>query len=526
MPYTLPSMQNYSALYATIRTRSEQLLILGILLLAAVLRGLALGDIPNGLYRDEAFVGYDAYSMAETWRDQYGEIMPLFARADGFHNESLYRFATTIPVAIWGLDEFTTRLSAAIVGVLTVWALFALVRIWFDRNLAYMAAFFCAISPWHIQFSRVAVSAILLPLFFCLALWLFGKGLERARYLLPTALAFAATLYTYSSARVFVPIFIMGLLCLFWRELYRQRRATLAAGLAFTAIFIPLFAFWISPDGMARARMVLTPDYLSILLYYLSYFNPMFLFFKGDPNLRHSIFQMGQIYHCEILLVPLGLWGLFKQRTKSTAIIWLWLALYPIPAAFTEPEHALRAILGAPLFAILSAFGLRTALRAWSALPGRRNAILAILAALAINFGVYCKLYFFDYQVYGARAWQYGMKEAIAHVREEGYDKVIMGHKPVPHIFVLFYTLYPPAEYHQFPQEWRRLLWRVRGRPVGFAGFYFSVVESLEIPPGKALLIVDPREMEVIAARYAYRKMRAFYDPEGVEVLSLLEIEN
>ena len=33
-------------------------------------------------------------------------------------------------------------------------------------------------------------------------------------------------------------------------------------------------------------------------------------------------------------------------------------------------------------------------------------------------------------------------------------------------------------------------------------------------------------EMEVIAARYAYRKIRAFYDPEGVEVLSLLEIEN
>ena len=519
------NISNLRAASACVRVPHVSLVL--ILLLAALLRGLALGDIPNGFYHDEAFVGYDAYSMVETWRDQYGEFLPFFARADGFYNESLYRYATALSVAVCGLSEFSTRVPAAIVGVLNVWCLFALVRTWFDRDLALMAAFFLAISPWHIQFSRVAVSAIFLPLCFCLALWLFGKALKRPNYLLPCAAAFAATLYTYSSARVFVPLFMLGLLCLFWREVYQQKGKTLIAGLFFAVVFFLLFTFWITPEGMARARTVLSTDYLSIPLYYLSYFNPLFLFYDGDPNLRHSIWYMGQLYHCELLFVPLGLWGLYKDRGKTSAVMWLWLALYPIPAAFTEAEHSLRAIVGAPLFAILSAYGLKVTSGACSSFRAKRSLMLVVVAVLAVNFGVYCNFYFVDYPVYGARAWQYGMKQAISYIRENGYGKVIMGHVPVPHIFVLFYTHFPPEEYHEFPLEWRQKLWRARGVPVGFGGFYFSVVESLELPPGKALLIAEPADVEVVAAKgYAHRKLHSFKDPAGVEVLSLLEIRH
>lgn len=507
--------------------RLEPLLLPLILLLAALLRGLWLGDIPNGFYRDEAFVGYDAYSIAETWRDQYGEFMPLFARADGFFNESLYRFITAVSVAILGLDELSTRLPAAIVGTLSVWALFALVNTWFDRHLAYLASLFLAISPWHIQFSRVAVSSILLPCFFCLALWLFGKGLKRPNFLLPSAATFAITLYTYSSARVFVPLFMLGLLYLFRKELLQHRRQTLAACLLFLAVFIPLFAFWITPEGMARARMTLSTDYFSIPLYYLSYLNPLFLFYDGDPNPRHSLLHMGQLYHCELLLVLPGLWGLYKERTKASAMLWLWLALYPIPAALTEPEHALRAIVGAPLFAILSAYGFSATIRACSVPHIKRNLVLAGAVILVINVSVYCKYYFVDYPLYGARAWQYGMKDAISYVKEQELGKVVMSHRPVPHIFVLFYTRFAPEQYHEFPLQWRQLLWRARGTPVGFNDFYFSVIESLELPEGKALLIVEPADIELIAARgYAYRQIHAFYDPVGVEVLSLLEVGN
>ena len=32
--------------------------------------------MPNGFHADEASIGYDAYSMLETGRDQYGEFLP------------------------------------------------------------------------------------------------------------------------------------------------------------------------------------------------------------------------------------------------------------------------------------------------------------------------------------------------------------------------------------------------------------------------------------------------------------------
>ena len=47
-----------------------------ILLLRSLLRQVDLTGVPNGFHADEASIGYDAYSMLETGRDQYGEFLP------------------------------------------------------------------------------------------------------------------------------------------------------------------------------------------------------------------------------------------------------------------------------------------------------------------------------------------------------------------------------------------------------------------------------------------------------------------
>ena len=83
-----------------------------LLLLAAILRLSYLTGVPNGFHADEASIGYDAFSMLETGRDQYGEFLPLFSRSFGDYDESLYRFLTIPFVGLLGLTEFTTRLPA------------------------------------------------------------------------------------------------------------------------------------------------------------------------------------------------------------------------------------------------------------------------------------------------------------------------------------------------------------------------------------------------------------------------------
>jgi hypothetical protein len=79
-------------------------------------RAIGLASNPVGFFADEASTGYDAYAMLLTGCDQYGEFLPLFARSFGDYNESLYRFLTVPAVAIFGLDVFSVRLPAALLG--------------------------------------------------------------------------------------------------------------------------------------------------------------------------------------------------------------------------------------------------------------------------------------------------------------------------------------------------------------------------------------------------------------------------
>ncbi len=498
-----------------------------ILLLAALLRVPFLSTIPNGLYADEASTGYDAYSILNTYRDQYGEFLPLFARSFGDYVEALYRFLVVPSVGVLGLNEFSVRLPAALIGISTVWILYSLVKALFNAQTARLAALLLAISPWHIQFSRCGFRAILLPLFFCLALLLFLKSLRKPVYIFPSAIAFAVCLYTYSFARVFVPLFMVGLLFMFWRELWKIRKQALLSAILFLCIFVPLFRFWISPEGMARAGISLITDPSSIVLNYVSYFNPWFLFFGGDPNPRHSPLNVGQLHYFELVTVPVGIWGLVREKRKKARILWLWLLLYPIPAALTAPEHALRSLAGAPLFASLSGYGFLI-LAAFFKRPKAKAAFLtagALIAAAGLT--VYAMIYFLDYPEHGARGWQYGMKEAITTAEESPYRCIIVSDRAFfypAYIFVLFYTRYAPLEYHRLPPLPKRELWMYTKTPLG--RYYTLNISDLVLKKGVCLLMIRPDEMTELEKKgYDWREVHTVRDPYGKEAIRLIEVK-
>ncbi|MEQ8541867.1 MAG: glycosyltransferase family 39 protein [Coleofasciculus sp. D1-CHI-01] len=305
--------------------------LLIILAVAALLRLLFLGTIPNGFFCDEASNAYDSYSMLKTLRDQHGTFLPLFSRALDDYRETLYAFITIPFIKIFGLNEFAARFPAALIGVLTVLVIYHLVKECFDRQTGLFSALLLAINPWHIQFSRIAFRAILIPLLFSLGFLFFVKSFRKNNYLPLSGLIFGLSLYTYSSARVFVPLFLMGLLVIYWRHLWENRKQTLIALVLFLLSFIPLFSFWISPEGMARATgsaaTGLTFNPGTVLRYYLSYFSPDFLFFSGDPIPRHSPAKIGQLYYFEIVTVIVGLFYLLREHHPVKPILLLWLFL-------------------------------------------------------------------------------------------------------------------------------------------------------------------------------------------------------
>jgi 4-amino-4-deoxy-L-arabinose transferase-like glycosyltransferase len=505
----------------------------GILAIAAFLRLLFLSTIPNGFFCDEASNGYDSYCILKTLRDQHGEFLPLFARALDDYRPSLYIFITVPFIKIFGLNEFATRLPAAIIGILTVLVLYYLVKELFeDQKIALIAALFLAISPWHIQFSRIAFEAILIPLLFSLGLLFFVKSFKNPNYLILSAIIFGLSLHTYQAARVFVSLFLLGLVIIFREHLWLNKRIALIATIWFLVIFVPLFSFWISPEGLARARSTgVETNPVTIIQYYLSYFNPLFLFFRGDPIVRHSAGKIGQLYYFELITVFLGIFYILKSNKNARYILFLWLFLYPIPAALTAPEHALRAISGGPVFAIFSAYG---ATKLVNLLWPRRKTVLLVTSCLilAASLAIFWKRYFIDYPLYTTHEWQYGMREAITYAEKSSYSCVVMSNKIYLkkcgsiHIFVPFYTQASPEEYQASPidPDTRRKLFR--GETDYSIGNYSMIsIENKKEFNSQCLFILRPEEVKIVATKgYKWKEVHAVKDSRGVEYLKLGEL--
>jgi 4-amino-4-deoxy-L-arabinose transferase-like glycosyltransferase len=514
--------------------QNNTIYLLLILAIAAILRLVFLGTIPNGFFCDEASNGYDSYSILHTMRDQYGEFLPMFARALNDYRPSLYIFLTIPFIKIFGLNEFATRLPAAVIGILTVLVVFYLVKEIFGQKVAFISALLLSISPWHIQFSRIAFEAILLPFLFSLAVLFFVKSFSNINYLILSAVVFALSLHTYQAARVFVPLFLLGLVILYWQHLWKHRKQTLIALALFLLIFIPLFSFWISPEGMARAassRVQINP--ITILQYYLSYLNPNFLFIEGDPIVRHSPAKIGQLYYFEFFTVILGIFYLFKEQRKEKSILLLWLFLYPIPAALTSPEHALRAMVGVPLFAIISGYGASKLIDfLWS--KQKKVLVIVTMLLLAASLTILGKRYFLDYPKYTTKEWEYGLKEAIHYAENNSYSCVTISNQIYLrkcgslHVFVPFYTQSPPQEHQRSPiapQHLRKLFHGEADYSMGKYSFV-SLAEKNKLNE-KCLWIINPNEAETIARKgYNWKEVHIVKNPLGKEVLKLIEISN
>ena len=143
-----------------------------ILVLAALLRFVQLGSVPYGVNQDEADRVYEAYSLIKTGHDIHGNRWPLTLEAYGtkVDNASAISVYAALPfVAFFESSVTTARIPSAIAGLLTV--LFVILvgyRLSKRWNVGLLAGLMLAVSPWHLNLSRVGHEAVWTPLFFSL----------------------------------------------------------------------------------------------------------------------------------------------------------------------------------------------------------------------------------------------------------------------------------------------------------------------------------------------------------------------
>src|SRR3989344_4929450 len=96
------------------------LFLIFIFILSFLLRFYKLGQIPFGFSQDESAIGYNAYSILQTGKDEYGKFLPVYFKSFGDYKLPVYFYLTALSVKIFNLNEFSVRFSSALLGSVSV----------------------------------------------------------------------------------------------------------------------------------------------------------------------------------------------------------------------------------------------------------------------------------------------------------------------------------------------------------------------------------------------------------------------
>lgn len=455
-------------------------LVLAIILIAgALLRFYKLGQIPAGLHRDEAFLGYNAYSILKTGRDMSGNFLPLHLKSF-IYSPAGFSYFSIPPIALFGLSPFSVRFASALFGALTIPLVYFLTLELFKKSpVALLSAGLLAASPWHINLSRTSTENIIVTFFILL-----GTLLHLKKRLLLSFLSFSLTLTLYQAPRAFLPLFIPLL-----NFVYRTRYTKQALLLYCIAILIPIIAIVMSPQLSLRIRTVslfanqdtqlsvdeyiredgvsgisrlgsrmfhnkLASYSLEFLQNYASHFSYDFLFTdKGLPD-RYRVPNQGLLYLVEIPLILFGLIQLLKYPNKQGNLLLGWLLLAPIGSslAFDDIPNLQRTVFMQPVLSIMSAIGVLEVFNYFKSLSKafQKAGIVVGTAICLYSFAFFIHQYFIHIPIHKPWYRHEGYEQLVTEVNKllPSYQKaIITNRESAPAIFFLFFGKYDPITY-------------------------------------------------------------------------------
>jgi 4-amino-4-deoxy-L-arabinose transferase-like glycosyltransferase len=466
----------------------KSLIVLTVItLLGALLRFYKLGDIPVGFHRDEAILGYTAYSILKTGRDMSGTIFPLHL-ASFIYSPAGYSYASVPFIYIFGLTPFSVRFASAFFGTLTIILTFLFVRELLSRNksamsVALLASMVLSISPWHINLSRTATENTIVVFFLTLGVLLYLLWIKNNRwiYLVLSYISFGLTLTLYQAPRAFLPLFVPLLYILYqkkWKGLLRN------TALYICIVIIPIILILSSPDltlrlrtvsifgtdqtklitdeqiredGVSRTPLILTRIFHNkftgyshqFVTNYFAHFSYPFLFADNVLPQRYKVPGASLLYLVELTLLLVGIWFLGKNNRRTAQFIAGWILLAPIGSALTfdDVPNLQRTLIMQPALAFLVAYGIYS-------LTTLRRFMLPIIVALAaiysIQFASYLHAYYIHQIIHQPYYRQEGYKELVGKVNAflPSYTKaVITNRETAPTLFFLFFGNYDPKQF-------------------------------------------------------------------------------
>src|SRR3989344_6570165 len=234
-----------------------KLLFAGVILLFLFTRLYKISEIPASLYWDEASIGYNAHAVLLTGRDEWGDFLPIHFRAFGEFKLPIYIYSVALTEKLFGVSELVVRLPAVIFSLCSVLMLyFIVVKICNKKSTALFSSFFLTTSSWFFIFSRTGYEATAGLMFFLLGIYLFLLINKNLIFIIFSIISFIASIYSYNSFRIIVPLTLFFLVIFSWKNLTKNLFRTLIVGLCavlfLVSAIIPLFRLIYFDAGLGR----------------------------------------------------------------------------------------------------------------------------------------------------------------------------------------------------------------------------------------------------------------------------------
>lgn len=461
------------------------LLIILVTLLGGFLRFYKNTINPPSLNGDEISMAYDAYSLLQTGRDQYGKFLPITFQSVGDYKNPVPIYLMTIPIKLFGLTDFAVRFQNAFFGTLMIPLIFIfLLKVLKDKLVAITAALFLAVSSWHIYYSRVEYETLIASFFVLLGIWAFMKIEEGRKWAFISGFFLTLTMYTAPAPRLFVPIFVLAALIFYFPKFKRNFDRLGIFILTCMILGLPLLYATLFLGAGTRLTMVLLSNDIEFQRYillkffnsigefplliffwikrFMNYIQPEFLFINGLNMTAAGSFGLGVFYLFEIPFLLLGIFEFIKRKIPYKPLFVIWLLTGIIPDSITNNQlHAGRLLHIAPVLILITSLGaIRFFKYIWD-LPKKLNILIAgsfitvVLIVLTHAFLIFAV----HFPRAKGEAYDEGLREAVLFVNQQHkdeYSEIVFD--PVrgiegpylvsnPYLYVLFYTKYDPRRY-------------------------------------------------------------------------------
>lgn len=479
----------------------EKIFLYLLLLIGVMVRVFKFGLIPNGLNQDEAFAGYEAFSLFKYGVDSSGYTNPSYFVSWGSGMNVLESYLAIPFIALLGNTVIAIRLPQLIFACLSLPVFYLLLKELFSTKTALLGLGLLAISPWHILLSRWALESNLAPCFLLFGLYFFIKGVKKNIWWILSAISYGLALYAYAITWIVVPLTLFCFLVYLFiqRAKIEWKYAVLSLIILFMLAlphilfllinrgfipeiktpFLSIPKLSILRDAEVSLRNMISPSRLR------AFFN--LLLFQEDPTTWSIVPGYGLFYTFSMPFAALGMVSLlmsikknFKKHVVDTkafiAIGAVCSALCCMSIAFLNVNKSNSLHFYTLIFITLGIRELCYLLKNYKTILG------AIIICYVVSFASFCTVYFTSFNNSISYSYRYGVEQCVDFVNEQNFSNIAVD-ADIFYSQILYFDETPYPEYAESVVRKNSY-----GDVAGFGKYTFTLIEGVDLSSYDAII--------------------------------------